>query len=582
MRMRRGVWSFPRALLAVGVAAAALVSPDAASAHEGTRYRKAISSRGGVVASVSRQAGRVGVRVLNHGGNAMDAAIATVFTVGVTRPDLCGIGGGGFLAYRSAQGDVGTLDFRETAPQRIKADAFQGAGIYKSFTGHKTIGVPGTVAGMAKAARRFGTMKLSRLVAPARRLADKGIRVSQELSASMAANAERLRMFPAAARIYLVGGTAPYPPGSTLVQKGYARSLRRIADHGPRAFYRGRIARLIVRDMKRNAGRYPGDNGLMRLPDIKAYSAKWRRPLRARYRGHSVLAVGPPTSGGLLAVEMFNILKNFRMPRFAPFGTNRLHYTAEAQKIAWADRDAYVADPDFYKVPTRMLASEAYGARRAREIERDEAKSYEPGKRPDLATPPPGSDAPGASHTTHVSVVDRRGNAVSITCTVEFLFGSAVVAPGVGFILNNQLTDFSDPGTANKPEGGKRPRSSTTQLIISRRGEPVAVLGGAGGPRIPMGVIMTGQNVVDYGLDLSHAIDAERLNEPTCCAMSLEDARVSPDVQAKLQARGHIIVPEGEYAIRPIVQAAGTNLKNGRHLAVSDPRGEWGSRAQKR
>ena len=166
--------------------------------------------------------------------------------------------------------------------------------------------------------------------------------------------------------------------------------------------------------------------------------------------------------------------------------------------------------------------------------------------------------------------------------TVEFLFGSAVVAPGTGFILNNQLTDFSEPGTANKPEGGKRPRSSTTQLIISRRGEPVAVLGGAGGPRIPMGVIMTGQNVMDYGFDLAHAIDAERLNEPTCCAMSLEDARVPPRVQAKLEARGHHIVREGEYAVRPIVQAAGTRLKNGRRLAVSDPRGEWGSRAQRR
>ncbi len=275
-------------------------------------------------------------------------------------------------------------------------------------------------------------------------------------------------------------------------------------------------------------------------------------------------------------------MKNFPLPRFAPFRANRLHYTAEAQKIAWADRDAYVADPDFFKVPVGMLSSESYAARRARKIERHQAKSYEPGKRPGLTTPPPGPDQPGASHTTHVSVIDKAGNAVSVTCTVEFLFGSAVVAPGTGFILNNQLTDFSEPGTANKPEGGKRPRSSTTQLIISRRGEPVAVLGGAGGPRIPMGVIMTGQNVVDYGLDLSHAIDAPRLNEPTCCAMFLEDVRIPPQAQAKLEARGHHIVREGEYAVRPIVQAAGTNLKTGRHLAVSDPRGEWGSRAQKR
>jgi len=560
---------------------APLLAPIEATATEGTRYRKGVRSSGGVVATVSKQAGRVGVRILDQGGNAVDAAIATTFAVGVTRPDLCGIGGGGFLAYRGANGDIATLDFREEAPQRITPDAFQGAGIYRSFTGHKTIGVPGTVAGMAKTAKRFGTMKLERLIRPARRLATNGVRVTRELSASMTANAERLRMFPPSARIYLIEGVSPYPPGSTLIQKGYGRSLRRIERNGVRAFYRGRIARLIVRDMKENAGRYPGDNGLMRMPDLRAYESKWRRPLRARYRGYNVLAVGPPTSGGLLAVEMFNILKNFRLARFAPFRTNRLHYTAEAQKIAWADRDAYVADPDHADVPTKMLASEAYARTRSREIERDQAKDYEPGKRPGSRTPPLGRDDPGASHTTHVSVVDRRGNAVSVTCTVEFLFGSAVVAPGAGFILNNQLTDFTSPGTANEPEPGKRPRSSTTQLVISKRGEPVAVLGGAGGPRIPMGVIMTAQNVMDYGIDLPHAVDAERLNEPTCCAMMLEDARVPPDVQAKLEARGHQIVREGEYGVRPIVQVAGTNLKSGRHIAVSDPRGESGSRGQR-
>lgn len=551
-----------------------------ASATEGSRYRPAVSSNGGVVATVSEQAGRVGVRVLNRGGNAVDAAIATTFAVGVTRPDLCGIGGGGFLAYRSAEGEVATLDFREEAPAKITADAYQGTGIYRSFTGHKTVGAPGTVAGMAKTARRFGTMPLAKLIRPAARLAANGVLVTEELSASMAANSERLRLFPASARIYLVAGTAPYPPGSTLVQKGYARSLRRIATSGPRALYRGRIARLIVRDMKQNAGRYPGDEGLMRRGDLRRYRAKWRTPLQADYRGHSVLAVGPPTSGGLLAIEMFNILKNFDVPSFEPFGTDRLHYIAEAQKIAWADRDAYVADPDHVDVPTKLLASEAYAAERAKEIERDQAKGYEPAQRPGRATPTPGSDDPGAHHTTHVSVVDEDGNAVSVTCTVEFLFGSAVVAPGAGFILNNQLTDFSSPGTANEPEPGKRPRSSTTQLIITKAGQPVAVLGGAGGTRIPMGVIMTGQNVMDFGLDLAHAVDAERLNEPTCCAMSLEDVRVGPQTQVELQARGHQIVREGEYAVRPIVQAAGVNLQTDEQEAVSDPRGESGSRGQ--
>ncbi|HYN35355.1 MAG TPA: gamma-glutamyltransferase [Actinomycetota bacterium] len=277
--MRPGVERQIRTLLVTGVVVATLVVPLGATAHKGTRYRRTVSSRGGVVASVSKQAGRVGVRILNHGGNAVDAAIPTIFAVGVTRPDLCGIGGGGFLAYRGADGEEATLDFRETAPERIKADAFQGAGIYRSFAGHKTIGVPGTVAGMAKTATRFGTMNLARLIAPAERLARKGVSVTEELSTSMAANVERLRMFPAAARIYLIEGAAPYPPGSTLIQKGYAHSLRRISNNGPRAFYKGRIAKLIARDMRRNAGQYPGDNGLMKMSDIKAYKAKWRRPI---------------------------------------------------------------------------------------------------------------------------------------------------------------------------------------------------------------------------------------------------------------------------------------------------------------
>lgn len=569
------------ALIPIVVAAVSFLPVAGAAATEGSAYREAVSSNGGVVASVSAQAGAVGVRILDRGGNAVDAAIATTLAVGVTRPDLCGIGGGGFLAYRGADGRVGTLDFREEAPAAITADAYQGAGIYRSFTGHKTVGAPGTVAGMAKAAKRFGTMRLARLVRPARRLAARGVEVTPDLSASMAANAERLRLFPASARIYLVEGAAPYPPGSTLVQKGYARSLREIERRGPRAFYTGRIARLIVRDMKENSGRYPGDEGLVRRGDLRRYRAKWRQPLRTTYRGHRVLAVGPPTSGGLLAIEMFNILKNFDVPSFEPFGADRLHYTAEAQKIAWADRDAYVADPDHTDVPTKLLASEEYAAERAEEIEADQAKDYEPAQRPGRPAPAPGYDQPGAHHTTHVSVVDADGNAVSVTCTVEFLFGSAVVAPGAGFILNNQLTDFSAPGTANEPAPGKRPRSSTTQLIVTRRGRPVAVLGGAGGPRIPMGVIMTAQNVMDFGLDLAHAIDAERLNEPTCCSMTLEDLRVGPEAQAELQERGHQIVREGEYGASPIVQAAGVNPRTGRQEAVSDPRGEWGSAGQK-
>lgn len=550
----------------------------AAPAREGSRFHPAVTGRLGVIATESPAAARVGRAVLEHGGNAVDAAAATVFALGVARPQSCGIGGGGFLLYRNAGGPMRALDFRETAPKAMTPTTFAGPGLHTSFTGHTTVGVPGTVAGMAAALRRYGTITLAQAIAPAERLARRGVRVLPTLSASMQQNAQRLQLFPAAARQYLRGGQ-PYPPGSLLRNRALAATLRMIMRDGPRAFYRGAIARRIVRDMRKPRPQ-TNDAGLLTLSDFARYRAKWRRPLKSTYRAATVFAVPPPTSGGVAVLEMLNILEGFDLASAGQSSATADHLIAEAEKIAFADRGAYLADPDFVPQPTAQLISKAYAARRRGEIDPLHAKTYMPGKFT-ASVSVAGGDANPAASTTHVSVIDARGNAVAVTCTIEQEFGSAVVAPGTGFPLNNELTDFSAAGTANEPRPFKRPRSSMAPVIVVEHKRPVLVGGGAGGARIIMGVLLGIVDAVDFGLDLAHAVDAERLDDLGGTSLMLEDGRVDPATLAGLQARGHTLVREGEYAARPRVQLAGESA-SGLRSAVSDPRSDQGSLAQRR
>ncbi|MFL5819900.1 MAG: gamma-glutamyltransferase [Solirubrobacteraceae bacterium] len=566
--------------LAVGLlasSATALAVADA-SASQGSRFRAAVHGRLGVVATESPAAGRVGRRVLERGGNAVDAAVATVFALNVARPQSCGIGGGGFALYRRADGRVASLDFRERAPFAFTPRSLVGPGLHRSFTGHLTVGVPGTVAGMDLLLRRYGTRTLAQSIAPAASLARRGVRVTRSLSASMTTNAPRLKLFPTAAAQYLRHRLA-YPPGSILRQPVLARTLGLIARHGPGAFYRGVIAGAIIADM-RAARRRPGDAARMALSDLAAYRAKLRPALVGRYRGDTVITVPPPSSGGTTLIEILNILSGFDLRAFGPSSTQTLHVLAEAQKLAWADRDAYVADPDRIRVPVRGLISPRYAAQRRAQIDLGRAQAYGPGR---LSLRPPArasrADAnPGAS-TTHVSVIDRFGSAIALTCTIEQEFGSAVVAPGTGFLLNNELTDFGEPGSANQPGPGKRPRSSMAPAIVLRGRTPVLVVGAAGGARIIMGVVQTVLGMVDFGRDIAHAVDAERIDDPAG-TMTVEDARVTPEVIAALVARGHLLTRVGEYDIRPRVQAAGISPRGGLRSAVSDPRADEGSFAQ--
>lgn len=558
------------ALVLSWVAVAAVAGE--ALAEKGTGFREAARSPGGVISTESPAASEVGLRVLDEGGNAVDAAVAATFAMGVARPQSCGIGGGGFMVYRGVDGEAAALDFRETAPAAITPDAFTGAGLHEEYTGHLTVGVPGTVAGMHAALERYGTVTFAEAVAPAEGLARDGVEVRPSLSEDMSANADRLKLFPASASQFLRDGKEPYPAGATLVQPELADTLALVAEGGPDAFYRGPVADAIAADME-DAGEVRGDRGLISREDLAAYAPVWRQPLRGDYRGAEVIAMPPPTSGGVAVLEMLNILEGYDLAASGQSSADTLHLVAEAQKIAFADREEYLADPDKLEVPTAQLVSKEYAQERREEIRLAEAGSYEPGALgPAGRQAGPGSDENPDSSTTHLSVIDAAGNAVSLTCTIEQSFGSAVVAPGTGILLNNELTDFSDPGTANEPAPGKRPRSSMSPTIVVRDGQPALVVGGAGGSQIVMGSLLAVVNTVDFGLGVDEAIEAERLDAQEPPQLILEDGRVTPDVLAELADRGHELSREGEYADLPRVQAAGVDPETGERVAATDPR----------
>jgi gamma-glutamyltranspeptidase/glutathione hydrolase len=322
------------------------------------------------------------------------------------------------------------------------------------------------------------------------------------------------------------------------------------------------------------------DPGLMTLRDLAAYRAKWRTPLRGTYRGRQVIAMPPPTSGGVTVIEMLNLLEGYDLASLSRQSADEVHLIADAQRIAWADRNAYVADPDVVPQRTRQLVSKTYAAARRPEIARYVTHPFAPAVlQPDPA--PAGRDANPAGSTTQISVIDVRGGAVALTCAIEQEFGSGVVAPGTGFLLNNELTDFSDPGTANQPGSGKRPRSSMAPTIVVQGHTPLLVTGAAGGSRIIMGVLHTIVNRVDFGSDLAHSVDAERFDDQGTANLEIENGRYDATALADLQARGYTVVGKGEYGPLPRVQAAGTDPRTGLRSAVSDPRSDPGSLRQR-
>jgi gamma-glutamyltranspeptidase/glutathione hydrolase len=571
-----------RLFLVIILAVAAITAP--AHATEGSRFHPAVTSELGVVATESPAASEVGRMVLERGGNAADAAVATVFAINVARPQSCGIGGGGFATYRRADGHVDSLDFRETAPAAFRSDTLVPDGLHKKFTGHLTVGVPGTLAGMDALLKRYGTWSLRKTLLPSIPMAAGGVDVLPSLHDSMVQNADRLRIFPASAALYLKDGQ-PYPAGARLRNPDLARTFALIARKGPDAFYRGPIAKAIIKDMA-TAANIPGDDAKVVYDDFGRYEARWRDPLVGSYRGNAIVSVPPPSSGGTTLLEELNILSGYDMTSFGQSSADSLHLIAESQKLAWADRNAYVADPGFVEQPTAGLISPRYADQRRALIDVAKAQTYTAGDPKSVPARASAKQSPGdlnlQGSTTHVSIVDRAGNAIALTCTIEQEFGSAVVAPGTGFLLNNELTDFGDPGTANEPAPGKRPRSSMAPTIVVRDGVPVFVVGAAGGARIIGGVADSIIAFTDYGNDVAHAVDAERIDDQTGKELVVEETRLAPGVLDDLVGRGHKVTRKGEYDIRPRVQAAGVDPGSGLRSATSDSRTDWAALAQRR
>jgi gamma-glutamyltranspeptidase/glutathione hydrolase len=463
----------------------------------------------GMVVSVSAPASEVGVAVLQNGGTAVDAAVATAFALAVTWPEAGNIGGGGYLVFHpgGTGGEPVVFDFRETAPAAATRDMFVKR---EGRTAHRRVGVPGTVRGLALAHERFGKRPWKELVSPAVKLAHDGFALDGGAARSLnrVLRASRKEDYPELHRVYGKPGGGSWQAGDILVQPDLARTLQRIADEGADGFYTGTTAELLVAEMKRGGG-------LIREQDLAQYRARERTPVHGTYRGYDVFSVPPSSSGGTCLIEMLNILENYNLRKQGRWSPATLHVMIEAMRRAYRDRAAYLGDPDFVKIPPRLL-DKAYAKELAKSIAPDKATPSA-----DLAADIP--LAPENDHTTHLSVVDKDRWAVSLTYTLEDSYGSKIVVRGGGFLLNDEMNDFNwQPGVTkrdgtigtepNQVAPGKRMLSSQTPTIVARDGKVVLVTGSPGGRTIINTVLCILVNVLDFNMDARAAVDAPRFH----------------------------------------------------------------------
>lgn len=494
----------------------------------------------GMVVSQNALASEVGTQVLREGGNAIDAAVATGFALAVTHPTAGNIGGGGFLVHRPAEGDAQTYDFRETAPAGAHPEMWlDEAGNYdreKHHSSHLAVGVPGTVAGLYLAWEDGGSLPWARLVAPAIALARDGFVVTHGLARSLSTGGlRRFKPYPASVAQFTKNGT-PYEAGDRLVQSDLAATLERIAEAGPKGFYEGETADLLVKEMAANGGIITHD-------DLKAYAAVRRAPILGTYRGYDIISMPPPSSGGVTMVQMLNVLEGYDLAA-SGFGSARtLHLMAEAMRRAYANRARYLGDPDFNPdMPIADLLSKAYATRVRDSIDGNAASPSDPSR---FSW---GYESP---ETTHFSVVDGARNAVSVTYTLEYGYGSGILVPGAGFLLNNEMGDFNAKpgltdtqgliGTApNLAEPGKRMLSSMSPTIVAKDGALFMVTGSPGGRTIINTTLQTILNVVDHGMNAQAAVDAGRIHHQWLPdRISYEAQLFSPDTVKLLEGMGH-------------------------------------------
>jgi gamma-glutamyltranspeptidase/glutathione hydrolase len=555
------------------VAAALLLSAALGSAPSAEAATLATGASGMVVSS-EEHASRVGLEILRAGGNAVDAAVGVAFALAVTYPQAGNLGGGGFLLYRSPDAHHHALDFREVAPRRLGPQRFvdeDGRVIPGlSLDSGLAVGVPGSVAGLAMAHERWGSKPWPRLLEPAIDLAEEGFPLSRREVEDLERHGARILRNPAARRVFTRDGRWPRA-GELLVQPELAATLRRVAREGPRGFYRGPVARAIVRAV-REAG------GVMTLRDLASYRAVPREPLAGSYRGHTIVGFPPPSSGGVALLQALGMLERFDLRAAGPDSPRTIHRAAEAARRAFADRARWLGDPDHGPVPVEALLDPGYLAGRSATI------------RDDGATPSreilPGQPAPGeGTSTTHLSIGDPWGGAVALTTTLNAAYGSGLVAPGTGVLLNNEIDDFALApgapnayglvgGAANAVEGGKRPLSSMAPTIVEQPGggaRPLLVLGSPGGPRIITAVLQVLLHVIDHDLSLADAIARPRVHhqwQPD--VLSYEPGSLGPEVVRSLAALGHHVVEVDDTLGE--VNAIGL-APDGAWVGVADPRG---------
>ena len=570
-RARGDLMIFARRFTAFATAIVWLVVSVAAPAAG----RTPVYGTNGMVASSSATASEIGVETLKKGGNAVDAAIATAFALAVTLPSAGNIGGGGFLVYHGADGEATTFDFREKAPLSATADMYLDKdGHIRENSNHRgilAVGVPGTVAGLELAHERLGRLKWAELVAPAVRLARDGIPVTWKLHEDFKERKAQWDLYPSSARVFLRPDGSFYQPGDVWLQKDLADTLERIQRRGKDGFYAGRTAELIATFMKANGG-------IITLADLEAYEALEREPIRGTYRGYEIVSMPPPSSGGVVLVEMLNILEGFDLAAAGHNSALYLHLLTEAMRRGYADRAEYLGDPDFNEgMPIERLISKEHAERLRATIDLDHASESDP----ELF-----ADRYESAETTHLSVADSDGNMVSLTYTLEQGYGSKIVVAGAGFLLNNEMGDFNaQPGVTdvdgrigtepNRIRPGQRMLSSMTPTIVAKDGVPVFATGTPGGKTIINTTMQTILNVIDHGMTIAEAIEAPRIHHQWLPDRTLTERRgFSPDTLALYQERGHPL-----RLTDSIGSAMGVyhDREAGRYLGAADSRADDGA-----
>ncbi|MBC7730322.1 MAG: gamma-glutamyltransferase [Bacteriovorax sp.] len=540
-----------------------------------------VAAENGMVVTAQHLATHVGVDVLREGGNAVDAAVAVGYALAVVYPAAGNLGGGGFMTIQLADGRKTFLDFREKAPLAARANMYLDAGGNviegASTNGHLAVGVPGTVSGMELALARYGTMKRAALMAPAIRYAQDGFVLDQgDVDMLVAATAD-FRKDAATGAIFLNQGE-PFALGQMLVQKDLAATLRLVSEKGEAGFYQGKVGAAIVASSQ--AGK-----GIITQADLDQYSTREMKPVECYYRGYGIVSAPPPSSGGVIICEMLNVLEGYPLKELGFRSAQAVHYQIEAMRHAYVDRNSTLGDPDFVKNPLERLLDKGYAAKIRAAIAPHKAgvsKDIKPGVAPHEG-----------SNTTHYSIVDRFGNAVSVTYTLNGWFGAAVTAAGTGVILNNEMDDFTTKigvpnqtglvqGEANAIQPGKRPLSSMSPTIVTKNGRTVMVLGTPGGSRIITTVLHTLINMIDYGMNVQEAVDAPRFHQQwQPDATYLEPFAISPDTRRILEAMGQKLEPA-----RPVNHVAaivvgaptlgGKPVGKNRFYGANDPRHNTG------